>query len=249
MIPYIASTVIHLGPVPIRTWGLFVGLGFLCGTWMAARRAHRVGLDANIVWDLAAWLLVAAMAGARIFHVLFYDFSYYVQHPLAALDPRAPGYAIYGGFLACAFVFWRYIKKHQLDFLSYADALIWGVPLGCGIGRIGCFLIHDHPGTLTSFTLGVKYPDGTVRHDLGLYLSIVGFTIAILFFAFDRRRREPGFWFGLFLILDGASRILLDFLRTADRHILGLTPTQWLTIPLVVIGIWIVVKKPSSSRE
>ena len=249
MISYFASTVIQLGPIPIRTWGLFVGLGFLAGTWLASRRAKSVGLDPNVVWDLSAWLLISAMVGARIFHVLFYDLSYYINHPLSAIDPRAPGYAIYGGFLACAWVFWRYVRKHQLDFIAYADAMIWGLPLGCGIGRIGCFLIHDHPGTLTSFVLGVKYPDGNIRHDLGLYLSLVGFAIAIIFFACDRRARRPGFWFGLFLILDGVSRIGLDFFRVVDRRILYLTPTQWVTIPLVLFGAWMIMgKSPLSLR-
>lgn len=240
MIPWIESQVIQLGPIPLRTWGTLVACGFLVGTWIAAKRAKKNGLDSKKVWDIAMWLFVAAFVGARVFHVLFYERAYFAAHPWQAFDPRLPGYAIYGGFIACALTFWYWVKKNGLDFIQWADTLIWGLPLGCGIGRIGCFLIHDHPGTLSSSLLAVKYPDGQSRHDLGLYLSITGFVIALIFLALDRKVRHPGFWFGLFLALDSASRLWLDFYRLADVRYVGLTPTQWVTIPLIVIGLWMV---------
>jgi len=242
MIPWIESQVFYLGAVPLRTWGTFVAFGFLIATWVAARRAVQNKLDPKVVWDLAFWLLVSAFIGARLFHVLAYDPAYYFAHPGAVLDPREPGFAIYGGFLACVLAFFGYIKRKQLDFLAYADTLIWGVPWGCGIGRIGCFLIHDHPGTLSSFVLTVNYPDGKSRHDLGLYLSITGFAIALIFLILNRKARGPGFWFGAFIVLDGISRFWLDFYRVADVTYLHLTPTQWLTIPLVGVGGWLVVR-------
>jgi phosphatidylglycerol---prolipoprotein diacylglyceryl transferase len=242
MLPWIESQTYNLGPLVLHTWGTFVAAGFIVGTIIASRRAKKLGLASQHVWDMAFWIFIAAMIGSRAFHVLFYEPAYYVSHPWEALDPRAPGYAIIGGFLSAAAVFTWYVRRHALSWIEYADALIWGLPVGCGIGRIGCFLIHDHPGTLTHFMLGVKYPDGQVRHDLGLYLSLLGFAIAILFVALDRRKRHAGFWFGLFLLVDGVSRFLLDFLRVIDRRVLGLTPTQWILIGTAGIGGWLVLR-------
>ncbi len=239
MIPWIESQIFQLGPIPFRTWGTLVALGFLAGSWIAARRAQKNGLDPNKVWDLVVWLFISAFIGARLFHVIFYDPAQYLANPLNIINPLLPGYAIYGGFLACAAYFWYWIRKHGFDFIQWADTLIWGLPLGCGIGRIGCFLIHDHPGTLSNSLFAVKYPDGQSRHDLGLYLSIVGFTIALIFVLLDRKTRRPGFWFGLYIALDAFSRLGLDFFRIADARYLYLTPTQWVSLPLIGVGIWL----------
>lgn len=239
MIPWIESHVISIGPIQLQTWGTFVAVGFLVGTWIAARRA-RGRVDPKYIWDMAFWIFIAALVGSRLFHVIFYDPVYYFAHPWDAIDPTKPGFAIIGGLLASAAVFLLFVRRRRLDFLAYADVLIWGVPWGCGIGRIGCFFIHDHPGTLSSFVLAVKYPDGYTRHDLGLYLSLVGFAIGLIFLALNRKQRVPGFFLGAFLILDGLSRLWLDFYRVGDIRYADLTPTQWLSMPLVAVGVWLV---------
>lgn len=238
MIPWIESHTYSIGPLVLQTWGTFVAAGFLVATWLAARRARSRGLDPKHAWDMAFWIFIAAMVGARAFHVLFYDPGYYILHPWEAVDPRKPGYASMGGLLATAAVFLWYVRWKRLDWKAYADAFIWGVPWGYGIGRIGCFLGHLHPGTLTSFALGVRYPDGQTRHDLGLYLSIFGFLVGLAFLVLDRKKRRAGFFLGAFLVIDGAGRFLLDFLRIGDVRAYGLTPAQWVLIGTTAIGVW-----------
>jgi phosphatidylglycerol:prolipoprotein diacylglycerol transferase len=141
-------------------------------------------------------------------------------------------------------------RKHKLDWMAYADTIMWGVPWGCGVGRIGCFLIHDHPGTLSHSLLAVKYPDGQSRHDLGLYLSLIGFATGILFLWLNRKQRAPGFWLGSYMIIEGITRFSLDFLRIADARYFGLTPTQYVAVPMFAIGVWLVMgRKKLSFRK
>jgi phosphatidylglycerol:prolipoprotein diacylglycerol transferase len=248
MIPYLTSTTYPVFGIPFQTWGTFVALGFLLGTYIAWRRAKQKGLKEQHVIDLAFWIFVAAMIGSRVFHVLFYDLGHYLQYPLDAINPMKPGYAIFGGFIGAFIAFFLFVKKHGLDFIAYADTLIWGLPWGCGVGRIGCFLIHDHPGTVSDFVLAVKYPDGKSRHDLGLYLALIGFAVGFLFLWLNRKEREPGFWFGVFMLAEAISRFGLDFLRVVDMRYLGLTPTQWLSIPLFLLGVYFVREQFSKAK-
>jgi phosphatidylglycerol:prolipoprotein diacylglycerol transferase len=238
MLPYLGLTTFHVFGIPFQVWGTIVALGYALGTYVAWRRAKQKGLNGDVVLDLAFWIFIAAFVGSRLFHVLAYNPGYYFAHPLEALDPRLPGYAIFGGFLGAALVFVWTVYRKKLAFFEYADVLTWGLPWGCGVGRIGCFLIHDHPGTLTHFILGVRYPDGQVRHDLGLYLSLLGFGTGLLFLWLNRKQRHPGFWLGVYLLVEGVSRICLDFLRVEDARYLGLTPTQYLSLPFIALGIW-----------
>lgn len=245
MIPYFHSTTYSILGLHLQTWGTMVAIAYLVATTVAWKRANKMGLNPDHVLDLAFWIFIGAFVGARMFHVLVYEPGYYLHHPWEAIDPRQPGFSMFGGFIGAAVVFFAYVKRHALKTLEYADVLIWGLPWGCGIGRIGCFLIHDHPGTLTHFVLGVKYPDGSVRHDLGLYLSLIGFATGILFIWLNRKQRAPGFWFGTYMIIEGIVRFCLDFLRIADTRYLGLTPTQYLAVPLVAFGVWLL----ASSRR
>ncbi|MCK9360961.1 prolipoprotein diacylglyceryl transferase [Patescibacteria group bacterium] len=249
MIPWIESHTIQIGFLTLQTWGTLVALGFLLGTWVAYRRAKEKGLDAKRISDLAFWIFLASFLCARAFHVLFYDPAHYLVQPLDAINPMLPGYSMFGGFIGAAIAFFGYMYRYSLDWIAYADALVWGLPWGCGVGRIGCFLIHDHPGTLTHSILGVKYPDGETRHDHGLYLSLIGFATGILFLWLNRKQRRPGFWFGTYMVIEGIVRFVLDFYRVVDVKYFGLTPTQYLAIPMLAVGIWLITNKQLKSKS
>lgn len=240
MIPWIASYTFQIGPITLQTWGTLVALGFLLGAGISYYRAKSKGLDAKRIPDLAFWIFLSSFIFARAFHVLFYDPAHYLAQPLDAINPMLPGYSMFGGFIGAAIAFFVFVQRYALDWIAYADALVWGLPWGCGVGRIGCFLIHDHPGTLTHSILGVKYPDGQVRHDHGLYLSLIGFATGFLFLWLNRKNRHPGFWFGAYMVIEGITRFVLDFYRVADVKYLGLTPTQYLAVPLFFLGMWLI---------
>lgn len=238
MLPWIELHVISLGPVNIQVWGTMVALGFLMATLVAARRAKTQGIDSNHIWNITPWILVTSFIAARLFHVFFYEPTWFWTRPWDIVNFALPGYSMMGGVVGGLVAGLLYVKRHKLKAWVMADVIAYALPLGIGIGRIGCFLIHDHPGTLTHFILGVKYPDG-IRHDHGLYLSLLGWGIFLLFYILGRKQRPQGYFAGLWLIVDGVTRFFLDFYRIGDTRYAGLTPTQWLLILTVAIGVWI----------
>jgi phosphatidylglycerol:prolipoprotein diacylglycerol transferase len=241
MLPYFQFTTINFGFLTIQVWGFLVALGILCATWVAARKAKRDGLEANIVWDFAFWVILSAMIGARLFMVV-YEPSFYLAHPLELLKIWQGGFSEMGGFLGALVALYVFFRSKKLDAWRYADCAAYALPLGFGIGRIGCFLIHDHPGTLTSFVLGVNYPNG-IRHDNGLYLSIEGFFIFFLFVLLDRKHAKPKTFVFAFLLLHGVIRFFLDFLRAVDVRYFYLTPAQYVSLVMVGVGILFFLNK------
>jgi phosphatidylglycerol:prolipoprotein diacylglycerol transferase len=244
VLPYIASTSIHLGPITIQTWGLLVALGFVVGGAASAWMCKARDLKSGVVWDLLGLFLIASMVFGRLFFVLFYSPGYFIGHPLEVFSIWQGGLSMMGGIFGAVLIGVIFLRRKKLDFWQYADALVFGLPLGYFIGRIGCFLIHDHPGLPTNFFLGVQYPDGIIRHDLGFYHSLFGLTLFLVFLVFKRLKMPVGTYLVSFTIVYGVFRFVFDFLRIDEIAFLYLTPGQWFGMIMIIIsGLLVVIKK------
>lgn len=246
MIPYFQFTTFQIGFLTIQVWGLLVALGIFCATFVAATKAKRDGLDPNIVWDFAFWVIISAFVGARLFE-LAYEPVFYFSHPLELFKFWQGGFSEMGGIIGAVVGLSLYFKTKNQYVWRYIDCISYALPLGFGIGRIGCFMIHDHPGTLTHFFLGVKYPDG-IRHDGGLELSLEGFLLFLLFSILNRKGAKPGTFVVTFLIIHGIARFFLDFFRTVDVRYFFLTPGQFISVFMVLVGIGLVWYRPFAHR-
>lgn len=250
MIPWFQFTSINFGSIHIYVWGLFVATGIFLATVVAGRRAKNHGLNEERMWDLSLWVMIGALIGGRLFEI-FYQPKYFFEHPFDLIRVWDGGMSMMGGLIGAILVGVWYLKKNKLNVLKYVEQGVFALPLGIGIGRIGCFLIHDHPGTITNFILGVKYLDG-VRHDHGLYLSLEGFLLFILFLYIEKKKIPIGTFSVLFLVIDGTVRFILDFFRatdlvTSDIRYFGLTPAQYVAIGMILSG-FVFWKKISSPK-
>ncbi len=206
---------------------------------MATRMAKARGEDAQVIYDLVPWLILAGLIGGRLGDVLFYRPEFYLQNPLEILFLWHGGASFFGGLIACIAVIVWYLRKKKLDFYKYADIMAFGLPFGYALARVGCFLIHDHPGTATDFVLGMKFPDGIVRHDLGLYHVIDGLILGLVFLWLARKPRLVGTYLAVFAVWYGLTRFFLDFLRAADTTYGGFTPAQYLSAGMIIFGLWL----------
>jgi phosphatidylglycerol:prolipoprotein diacylglycerol transferase len=249
MIPYIATTGWQIGPFFVQSWGLLIALGIVAGAYAASLLAKKRGLKPQIIWDATVWVIIASMLGGRVFHVLFYDLGYYLEHPFEIFAIWHGGLSIMGGFLGALIAGVIVLKSKKVTVWKYAEVMLFGLPLGLFIGRIGCFLIHDHPGKVTDFFLGVQYPDGLVRHDHGLYLSLNGLAMFLVFLGIvlAKKQLKRLVFIPTFLVWYGVVRFCLDFLRATegaivDERYLGLTPAQYVSIGMVITGVIIFQK-------
>ena len=244
MIPYFEVQNFHLGSITIQTWGLMVALGFLFGAFASVWLAKKRGLEPKIVWDSLTWIIVGALIGARLIHVIFYEPAYFAGNPLEIIAIWNGGLSSVGGFIGALIGGITVLKRKGVNMWRYADVMVFGLPLGLFIGRIGCFLKHLHPGTPTDFFPGVRYPDGIVRHDLGLYLSLNGLLLFLVFLIMFKRGISEKVFIMTFLLWYGTSRFALDFLRAYDGPIvdaryLGLTPAQYVSIMMIFAGLYL----------
>jgi|ERR1700682_5950667 len=124
--------------IPVHTYGILVAGGFLVAMSMAARAAERSGLDKEKVLDLSFGILVAAMIGSRVLFIIV-NWDEYAHDLLGIFEFWKGGLVFYGGFIgAVLFSIW-YMRRHQMEFFPYADALAPTVAIGQALGRLGCF--------------------------------------------------------------------------------------------------------------
>lgn len=244
MIPYTGFTAVSIGPITLQVWGLLVAVGLLISLLVGRRLVRSRGLSEEIFFDLAFKLLFGGFLGARLVHVALYHWSAYQEDPLSILYIWQGGFSSIGGIAGALAVILFYRKKIR-QWGAYVSVLSFSAPLGWFFGRVGCFLIHDHPGVCTDFALGMNNPSGCTRHDLGLYEALLMMFISAIFFGVYKRygKKADKLYAPLLMLLYGLPRFFLDFLRIGDRQYLSLTPAQWGSIIMAIVGVSILLKQ------
>lgn len=234
---------IELGPLTLQTFGLMMGLGFVVAGLAAARFLKELDKPVDWAYEMVFAALVGGIVGARLWWVAE-NWSEAQDDILGSLFSGA-GLVWYGGALggAAGVLLWAWRR----NFLTLQMFDVAAVPLAVGyaIGRIGCQLAGDGDyGIAWDGPWAMAYPDGTVPTTEEVHPTPVYETLAMGFVAFLlwrwRHRWRPGVLFGLYLILAGAERFLVEFVRRNEDVLAGLTQPQLLSIVMMAGGaFWI----------
>lgn len=227
------ADVVGFESIPLHGFGLLVAAGFLIGGRIAMRRADRVGLDSEMINKLIGWLVLGTFVGGHVGYGLMYEPDKYLSNPIEFLKVWQ-GLSSFGGFVVCAPLAAFFLYRNRLPVWAYLDCLAYGLTVGWFLGRMGCFVAHDHPGTPTNFFLGVYATcpgqgSDIACHDMGLYEALFSLTLFGVFYLLDRTPRVPGFYPLLLGAAYGPVRFAMDFLRpeSTDARYFGLTPGQY----------------------
>jgi len=245
MIPYIHFPSYKLGPFTLEIFGVFVAIGIYVAARINWRQAEREGLDPTPMADFAFWGVIGGVAVAHLVHLFGYHPEELQQHGFVQILKFWDGLSSSGGILGGLVVAWIFFGVKKIPFDTYADALAVGMAPGWAIARIGCFLVHDHPGVRTDFPLAVNFPVqywGGPRHDLGLYDSIWLFAIAGVLFWMRRNGILRHRLLAVLAVMYAPMRFFFDTLRATDlpyvdARYFGLTPAQYGCFLVAAYGI------------
>ncbi|HID24469.1 MAG TPA: prolipoprotein diacylglyceryl transferase [Planctomycetaceae bacterium] len=255
--------------VPVFGYGFLLFLGFLSAGWLATIRARREGIEGSIVWDLAMWIFLAGILGARVFYVVqkqkqvFADAKTLADYAVAAVNVREGGLVFYGSVIGGLAGFLIFCRRRRLRPLQVADMVVPSIFVGLALGRIGCFLNGSCFGDVASLPWSVSFPLGSVPdmalvlrgwvlpdavrslplHPTQLYSSMNALVLAVLAWAWFLRRRHHGEVSALALVSYAVTRFTLEILRGDELGQFGtrFTISQWISFGLLACGIALAV--------
>ncbi len=222
--------------------------GVVAAATVARAGARRRGLPVRRAIDGLFLMVAVGLLVGHVADVVLYRWAAF-RADWRQLLPGSGGVCTLGAVLGAGLAFAVWFRT---DRLANGDNLVIALSLGWGIGRIGCFIDHDHLGRLTDLPFAVAMPGGA-RHDLGLYES----ALALAMFVVLRRprARPPGRALALAALMFGIGRFAIERIRAddlallgrrSDPRLLGLTLVQYAAVALVAAGLWLLQVQRSS---
>jgi len=238
-----------LGGLSVRWYALFILSGIVLAVLIVRALAKRRGLDADFPLDIAPWIVVSGILGARGYYVLL-RWRHFADHPDQAFNIRLGGLSIHGALVVGVVVLFLLCRRVKEPFLVWADLLIVGVAVGQGVGRWGNWANQEAFGTPTNLLWGVEisperrppdYLDATHFHPTFLYESLFDLANAVILAWIVLRMRRatifrPGDALWIYFVLYGVARFLIERVRTDSLYIGPLPAAYWFSGALIVVG-------------
>ncbi len=239
---------IKIGPITIYTYGFFIASAFLLALGWAGYEAKKQDLDPKIVSDLGFYLIIAGILGARLLYVLM-NLRYFRSHPLESIMIWKGGLVFAGGAILGFITAIIYLRSKKQEIWKWADVFAPAIALGQFVGRIGCLMAGCCYGRYCTLPWAITFRDpnslaplNVPLHPTEIYHSLAGLVTFFVLCILKPRVKATGTIFGIFLVLYGAFRFIIEFFRGDYRPMLGpLSFTQWTAMVLAFIGIGLII--------
>jgi len=239
-----------ISPLTLHTYGVLLAAAFVAGLWITNRQAKKAGLDGTRITDMAVYVLIGGLIGAKLL-LLIVEWPFYSKNPGELFTILQSGGVFYGGLLGALPVAWWFARKHALPGWQTADVLVPGVVVGQAVGRLGCFAAGCCYGRPTEAPWAVTFTDiyttrtggaplDVALHPTQLYEAAATLLIFGLLLWLTPRKRFHGQVVLAYVLLYSVARFAIEFYRgdAARGTVLGgrVSTSQFIAI-LMVLGV------------
>lgn len=247
------STNIH-----VRWYGLFYAIGLYLAYMLIGWIFKKEGKTEKLADTLALWVILAAILGARLGHCFFYEPSYYLANPWEIIMIWKGGLASHGAAVTIPIALFLFSRKYKVNLAWLFDRLAVAVPIPAFFIRMGNLMNSEIYGVETSLPWGFIFErNGEVvpKHPTQIYEALAYLLIFfIIYYIYKKKgqKLKPGFLAGIFFVLVFTARFLIEYIKNpqVDFEIgMPLYMGQLLSLPLIIIGIWLLVRKPKEVKR
>jgi phosphatidylglycerol---prolipoprotein diacylglyceryl transferase len=244
----------HVGTFAMSGYGLAMVLAFFIAWVVVARESRRRGYDAEVAGQIVVAAAIGSFVGSKLFYAA-------VMGGSAVLSRGA--HSFWGGLIGGMCAYWLWARLRHDSFFRYLDLIGIAIAAGYSVGRTGCWAIGDDYGRPWNSPLAVQFPEGAppttaanmVRifgeapppgsdaativavHPTQLYETALGLVMFFILWRLRDHRRAPGWLFGLYCVMAGVERFLIEFVRAKpDRLLVGLSVAQVVALAITVAG-------------
>jgi len=245
---------VSFGSLSIHWYGVLFASAILSGFAVMNWIYKQENKPIEELESLQIYIVIGIVVGARLGHCLFYDPVYYLSNPLKILAINEGGLASHGGGIGAMLATWYYARKNSISLLYLLDRLAIPTALFAFFVRMGNLMNSEIIGKQTEIFLGFVFTrvDTLPRHPAQLYEALTYIAIfALLLLFYKKGKTQSGFLFGSFLSLVFMGRFIIEFVKerqashTVDTF---LSTGQFLSIPFLLIGVFLIFYSLRSSR-
>lgn len=254
-------TLLDLGPIEIRWYGLVYVLAFFLAVWWL-RHMQKIGfisLSKDEIWDFVFYLMLGVLVGSRLFEI-FWEPAYYLSNPFNLFKIWEGGMSFHGGLVGIVTAAWLYCKKKKLPFWKMADIMSVPTIFALAFGRVANFINGELVGRIWNGSWCVVFPDygPECRHPNMIYsffqrMLVFGWLYLLTFWKEFKPGQvtgvrdlpstpfREGFIFWNFVFWEGLGRIIVDFFRE-DILYFGFSLGQWFSAVMVIMAVSMLAK-------
>ncbi len=254
-----------IGPIKLTGFGIGMMAAFGVAHWVSQKVLEQRGDDPEIMNDVTFAALVGTIVGAKIYYAI-------LSGRVSALWGRS-GFVFWGGFIGAVLLCSLVIRWRKRSFLRVADGTAVGIAAGYAIGRTGCWAVGDDYGRVWNGWLAVAFPDGLPRTTAAIMNSeyhanlpasispdtimsvyptqllevVLGFVMFVILWRWRRENHGTGWLFGMYCVLAGIERFVVEFFRAKSDMVGPLTSAQLVALGVTAAGIVLVTWRRSAT--